>query len=71
MKKIIWIFGESATGKLTLINNLYNKDPNTLANFDMTDKKISISEITLEDRNTNYSFIKDSTNYDDSLLEVE
>ena len=22
MKKIIWIFGESATGKLTLVNNL-------------------------------------------------
>ena len=22
MKKIIWVFGESATGKLTLINNV-------------------------------------------------
>lgn len=70
-KRIIWIFGESATGKLTLINNLYNGDIDTLNIFDMNNKKISISEVTLEDRNSDYSNIKDNTNYDDSLMEED
>ena len=33
MKKIIWVFGESATGKLTLINNLYKGDVETINSF--------------------------------------
>lgn len=71
MKRIIWIFGESATGKLTLINNLYNGDINTLNIFNMSGKKISISEITLEDRNSDYGTIEDNTYYDDSLMEED
>ena len=50
MKKIVWVFGESATGKLTLINNLCNNDKDTLDTFNMNNKKICVSEITLEDR---------------------
>ena len=72
MKKIIWIFGESATGKLTFINNLYNGDINTVNTFNMNNKKISISEITLEDRNHDkYINIVDTNGYDDSLLEED
>ena len=72
MKKIIWIFGESATGKLTLINNLYNNNPDTINTFKMNDKRISVSEITLEDRpHDKYINIVDTNNYDDSLMEEE
>lgn len=69
-KKIIWVFGESATGKLTLINNLYNGDDNTLDTFSMKDKKIDVSEITLEDRIV-INTIEDPNIYDDSLIEEE
>ena len=72
MKKIIWVFGESATGKLTLINKLYNGDVDTINTFNMNNEKISISEITLEDRNHDkYNYIVDNNNYDDSLMEEE
>lgn len=39
MKKIIWVFGESATGKLTLINKLYNGDVDTINTFNMNNEK--------------------------------
>lgn len=72
MKKIIWVFGESATGKLTLINNLYNGEISTVNTFDMNSKKICVSEITLEDRNHDkYNSIVDTNNYDDSLMEED
>ena len=71
MKKIVWVFGESATGKLTLINNLYNNDINTINSFNMENKKIMVSEITLEDRNPSYENFIDNNIYDDSLLEED
>ncbi len=70
MKKIIWVFGESATGKLTLINNLYNGNDDIIDTFKMNNKKIEVSEITLEDRNHDkYNNIVDIDTYDDSLME--
>jgi len=71
MKEIIWVFGESGTGKLTLINRLYNKDENTLATFNMKDKKICTSDITLEDRNTDYNNVEDKNTYNDSYIEPD
>ena len=72
MKKIIWIFGESATGKLTLINKLYNGDIETINTFHMNNKKIQISEITLEDRSHDkYKSIEEIDHYDDSLMEED
>ena len=71
MKKIIWIFGESATGKLTFINNLYNGDENTLNTFNMLNKKIDICKVTLEDRvqeTYNECYI-DPNEYDDSMMD--
>lgn len=70
MKKIIWVFGESATGKRTLINNLYDGDEKTLNTFDMQDKKIDISAITVEDSDlSRYTNVVDNNIYDDSLME--
>ena len=72
IKKIIWIFGESATGKLTFVNNLYNGDINTVNTFNMNNKKISISEITLEDRDHDkYGNTADIEQYDDYLMEED
>lgn len=70
MKKIVWVFGESATGKLTLINNLCNNDKDTLYTFNMNNKKICVSEITLEDRDhEKYVDVKNIDDFDDTLLE--
>ena len=73
MKKIIWVFGESATGKLTFINKLYNGDESTLKYFDMLDKKIEICNVTLEDREdkTYEEHYIDNNEYDDSLMEED
>ena len=72
MKKIIWVFGESATGKLTLINNLYKGDVETINSFNFQNLQISICEITLEDKNHDkYNNIIDSNQYDDSLIEED
>lgn len=70
-KQIFWVFGESATGKLSLINNLYNRKENTLNIFNMINKKIVVSEITLEDRSRNYDKVEDNNSYDDSLMEED
>ena len=72
MKKIIWVFGESATGKLNLINNLYKGDVETINSFNYQNLQISICEITLEDKNHDkYNNIIDSNQYDDSLIEED
>ena len=68
-KKIIWVFGESATGKLTLINNLYYGDKSTLDKFNMNNLKIAVCDITLEDRNRDYGTFVDNNIYDDSNME--
>ena len=72
MKKIIWIFGESATGKKTLIDKLYNHDEEILDIFNMNNKKIETSEITLVDKGTNnYEIVSDNNIYDDSLMDED
>ena len=35
MKKIIWIYGQSATGKKTLINKLLNSNAKALEELDL------------------------------------
>ena len=73
MKKIIWVFGESATGKLTFINKLYNGDESTLKYFDLLNTKIDVCDVTLEDRSDktyNEEYV-DNNEYDDSLMEED
>lgn len=70
MKKIVWVFGESATGKYTLINKLYNQDELALKIFNMGNKKLSVSRITLADRNYEYyGEVIDNNVYDDLLMD--
>lgn len=70
MKKIIWVFGESATGKETLVNKLYHQDEETLDFFNMSNKKICISHITIKDIGT-YTNVVDNNDYDDSLMDED
>ena len=71
MKKIIWIFGESATGKLTFINKLYNGDESTLRYFNLLNNKIEKCNVTLEDteEETYKENYIDNNTYDDSMME--
>ena len=70
MKKIVWVFGESATGKKTLIDKLSNHDEEVLNTFNMNNKKIVTSEITLKD-NSSYIDVIDNNFYDDSLMDED
>ena len=71
MKEIVWIFGESATGKRTFINKLYNGDERILNYFNMLNKKIDICNVTLEDRvdKTYEEHYIDNNESDDSMME--
>ena len=72
MKKIVWVFGESATGKETLVNKLYNQDEEALNTFNMNNKKICYSKITIVDHdNEDYGVIVDNNIYDDSLMDED
>jgi len=60
MKKIIWIFGESATGKKTFIENILKKSDNELlSDLNLIDEKISVVERTI---NKNVSSFDDKEN---------
>lgn len=60
MKKIIWVFGESATGKKTFIENILNKSENELlSDLNLIDEKISVVERTI---NKNVSSFDDTEN---------
>ncbi len=41
VKQIIWVFGESATGKLTFINNLCNGNTDTIKTFNLKENIIN------------------------------
>lgn len=60
MKKIIWIFGESATGKKTFIENIINKRLEILEDLDLLNKKIDVVKRTIE---------KNTSSYDDVINE--
>ena len=48
MKKIIWIFGESATGKKTFIENILNGKLNILEDLELNDKRIDVVRRTID-----------------------
>ena len=60
MKKIIWIFGESATGKKTFIENIINKRLEILEELDLLNKtfKLYVGVAKLYTLN-NYSKLSD------------
>lgn len=55
MKKIIWIFGESATGKKTFIENIINKNLEILEELDLSNKKIDIVKRTIEKNTSSFN----------------
>ena len=48
MKKIIWIFGESATGKKTFIEKIINNSLEILDDLNLSNKRINVVEKTME-----------------------
>ncbi len=72
MKKVIWIFGESATGKETLVNSLYNQNSEILNMFNLNNQRITYSKITIVDHdNEDYGEAIDDNIYDDSLMDQD
>ena len=47
MKSVIWVFGESATGKSTLINAILNNENNIRSYLGLNNEKIEVIENTI------------------------
>jgi len=60
MKKIIWVFGESATGKKTFIENILNGNLNILEDLELNNKRIDVVRRTID---------KNLSSFDDVLNE--
>lgn len=69
MKKIIWIFGQSATGKKTLINKLLENDQKTLEELKLCNVKITASKNTIEDNRIVNPSIEDPFTYNNDMQE--
>lgn len=60
MKKIIWIFGESATGKKTLILDLLKDQNSKIRNIlNLSNETISVAQCTIDENNASFD---DSSN---------
>ncbi len=71
MKKIIWIFGQSATGKKTLINKLLKHDESTLVDLGLSGSNIWACEATINDDKKITPKINDVFLYNDVNLEKD
>ena len=69
LKKIIWIFGQSATGKKTLINKLLKHDESTLVDLGLSGSNIWTCEATINDDKKITPKINDVFLYNDVNLE--
>lgn len=54
MKKVIWVFGESATGKKTLILDLLKSTSNIKHQLDLQGKKIDVVRLSIEETNESF-----------------
>lgn len=71
MKKIIWIFGQSATGKKTLINKLLAKDTKALEELGLENKNIVACQNTIVDTKRITPSQPDSFIYDDTTMQED
>ncbi len=71
MKKIIWIFGQSATGKKTLINKLLKHDESTLVDLRISGSNIWACETTINDDKKITPKINDAFLYNDVNFEKD
>lgn len=61
MKRIVWIFGESATGKKTFIEGVINNSLDILEELDLKDKRIDFVKRTI---------VKDTSSFNDKKKEL-
>ena len=71
MKKIIWIYGHSATGKKTLINKLLNGNAKALEELDLQNKHIVACQNTIVDDKLVLPKMVDAFIYDDSKMQED
>ncbi len=71
MKKIIWIYGQSATGKKTLINKLLNGNAKALEELDLQNKHIVACQNTIVDDKLVLPKMVDAFIYDDSKMQED
>ena len=69
MKKIIWIFGESATGKKTFIENILNNNLEILDYLDLSDKNIDVVKRTIEKNTSSFDDIANEKSRYEIILE--
>ena len=62
MKRIVWIFGESATGKKTFIEGVINNSLDILEELDLKDKRIDFVKRTI---------VKDTSSFNDKKKELK
>lgn len=69
MKKIIWVFGESATGKKTFILNLLNnKNPQLKQMLGIFDNEVSVSQCTIDENNASFDDVTNEQNRRTEIL---
>lgn len=71
MKKIIWIYGQSATGKKTLINKLLSSDAKALEELDLQNKHIVACQNTIVDDKLILPKMVDAFIYNDSKMQED
>lgn len=71
MKKIIWIFGQSATGKKTLINKLLARDTKALMELGLENKNIVACQNTIIDTKIVTPSQPDNFIYDDTTMQED
>ncbi len=69
MKKIIWIFGESATGKKTFIENILNGKLNILEDLELNNKKIDVVRRTIDKNLSSFNDISNEKSRHQIILE--
>lgn len=73
MKKIIWIFGESATGKKTFIENVINNiNPDLLLKLGLDNKNIDIVRRTVSKNISSFNDVSsEKTRHEQILIDIK
>lgn len=68
MKKIIWVFGESGSGRKTLIENILNDKDNIKKELGLENENIMVAKETIEKHNKRIMDTQERTQRDKELL---
>lgn len=69
MKKIIWIFGESATGKKTFIENIVNNSLDILDDLDLNNPRKDVVRRTIDKNLSSFNDVSNEKNRHQIILE--